>query len=155
MCSITWIISALKETDVRWWWITSYYYVKLKHGSSPLRDCTQKHIVTYSPSLWCRTASCCRTGRCGPRRSSSVCAALPPNHCTDSAGPQSSPWCKWCQTHLCISYYGRPMRVWIHLESKSSINANKICWSPHRLLECVSSVSHEVCLPIVSLLFIW
>lgn len=63
------------------------------------------YFITYCLTLWCTTASWCHTGRCGRRQSSSVGVVLPPAHCRDSWGPQSSPWWRSCQTHLCISFH--------------------------------------------------
>lgn len=86
-------------------------------------------VMPYFLIPCCRPAWRCRTGRCGRRRSSSVCAARPPVRCTGSSGPRSSPWCRWCRTHLCTSPSGRPARPWIPLESGVNIKGTtQIYW---------------------------
>ena len=89
-----------------------------------LPDCLQNRFFTYVVPPRCTAASWCRTGRCGLRRRSSVCAVQPPGRCKGSGGLRFSPWWQWCRTLLCSSPCGRSQRMWTHLEPK----VNQMHW---------------------------
>lgn len=101
-------------------WCPWAVFTELVKNTLGLRRHGSVGCVTYFLTRWCRTVSWCRTSRSGRRRSSSVCAAPPPDRCKGSSDPRSSPWWQWCRALPCTSLSGCPMRTWLRLGSKIS-----------------------------------